>query len=94
VPTTTVRLPAELKERVARAAKRAGTSAHALILDAIAERVDEEEQRNDFRDTAERRYAEIVASGRAIPWSEMRTYLEQRLAGEQAARPAARKLAR
>ena len=94
MPTTTVRLPAELKERVARAAKRAGTSAHALILDAIAERVDEEEQRNDFRDTAERRYAEIVASGRAIPWSEMRTYLEQRLAGEQAARPAARKLAR
>lgn len=94
MPTTTVRLPAELKERVARAAKRAGTSAHALILAAIAERVDEEEQRNDFHDTAERRYAEIVASGRAIPWSEMRTYLEQRLAGKQAARPAARKLAR
>ncbi len=92
--TTTIRLPENLKDRVARAAERAGTTSHALILDAIAERVDEEEHRNDFRDTAERRYAEIVASGKTIPWSEMRTYLEDRLAGKKTARPAPRKLAR
>ena len=92
--TTTIRLPENLKDRVARAAERAGTTSHALILDAIAERVDEEERRNDFRDTAERRYAEIVASGKTIPWSEMRTYLEDRLAGKKTTRPAPRKLAR
>ena len=92
--TTTIRLPENLKERVARAAERAGTTSHALILDAIAERVDEEERRNDFRDTAERRYAEIVASGKTIPWNEMRIYLEDRLAGKKTTRPAPRKLAR
>lgn len=92
--TTTIRLPENLKDRVARAAERAGTTSHALILDAIAERVDEEERRNDFRDTAERRYAEIVASGKTIPWNEMRAYLEDRLAGKKTARPAPRKLAR
>ena len=43
---------------------------------------------------AERRYAALAASGKAIPWSEMRRYLEDRIAGRAAARPAARKLAR
>jgi len=92
--TTTIRLPSDLKERVARAAERAGKTSHALILDAIAERVADEERRNDFHDTAERRYAEIVASGETIPWSEMRTYLQDRLEGNTTTRPAPRRLAR
>lgn len=92
--TTTIRLPEELKDRIARAAERAGTSAHALILDAIAERVDAEERRNDFLDTAEQRYAGIVASGKTIPWEAMRTYLEKRVAGKKTRRPTPRKLAR
>jgi predicted transcriptional regulator len=94
MPTTTIRLPEDLKERIARAAERAGTSSHALILDAIAEWVDAEERRNDFLDTAEQRYAGIVATGKTIPWQEMRTYLENRVAGKKTARPAPRKLAR
>jgi len=94
MPTTTIRLPEDLKERIAQAAERAGTNSHAFILEAIAERVDEAERQNDFHDTAEGRYAEIVASGKTIPWSEMRTYLEERLAGKKTTRPEARKLAR
>lgn len=94
MPTTTIRLPENLKDRVAHAAERAGTTSHAFILDAIAERVDDEERRNDFYDTAERRYAEIVASGKTIPWSEMRRYLEDRVTDKETARPTARKLAR
>ncbi len=92
--TTTIRLPDDLKHRVAAAAKRAGTTAHSFILEAIAEKTDEEERRSDFHDVAEKRYADIAASGKAIPWSEMRTYLENRLAGKNPRRPAARKLAR
>jgi predicted transcriptional regulator len=92
--TTTIRLPDDLKDRVARAAERAGTTPHAFILAAIAEKAEVEERHNDFHDTAEQRYAEIVASGQTIPWSEMRTYLEERLAGKTPVRPAARKLAR
>lgn len=94
MPTTTVRLPDDLKDRIARAAELAGMTSHAFILDAIAERVDAEERRNAFHDTAERRYAEIVASGETIPWSEMRTYLEDQLAGKKSNRPAPRKLSR
>ena len=92
--TTTIRLPEHLKARVAAAAKRAGTTAHSFILEAIAEKTADEERRSDFNEVAERRYAEIVASGRTVPWSEMRAYLEKRLSGAKARRPTARKLAR
>jgi hypothetical protein len=54
----------------------------------------EEERRGEFNDVAEKRYAYIVASGKSILWREMRSYLEDRLAGNAARRPVARKLAR
>ncbi len=92
--TTTIRLPPDLKARVAAAAKRAGTSVHSFILEAIAEKADEQERRGDFHDVADKRYSRIAASGKTIRWSEMRTYLENRGAGKKARRPVARKLTR
>lgn len=92
--TTTIRLPQDLKERVARAARRAGTTAHGFILEAIAEKAEQEELRGEFSDTAERRYAEVVASGRTVSWNEMRRYLERRIAGNKTTRPKPRKLSR
>lgn len=92
--TTTIRLPKDLKERLARAAERAGTTPHGFILEAIAEKTDLEERRSDFLDTAEQRYADIVTSGKTVPWSEMRRYLERRLAGSRSPRPKPRPLAR
>jgi len=92
--TTTIRLPDDLKARVAALAERDGTTAHSFILEAIAEKADQEERRSDFHDLAEQRYAKIVESGKTIPWDQMRRYLEERLAGKKVSRPAARKLAR
>lgn len=94
MPTTTIRLPEDLKARVAAAAKRSGTTTHGFILEAIAEKTKQEELRADFDAVAEDRYARIVASGKTIPWQEMRGYLEDRLAGKKVKRPATRKLAR
>ncbi len=92
--TTAIRLPEDLKARVAAAAERAGTTSHDFILDAIAEKVDREEQHANFNWIAERRYAQIKASGQTIPWNEMRAYVEGRLAGQAVKRPVARKRAR
>ena len=92
--TTTIRLSDELKVRVADAAKRAGTTAHGFILEAIAEKTEQAERRADFDAVAEVRYADIVSSGKAIPWSEMRKYLETRGAGKEVKRPVAQKLMR
>ena len=92
--TTTIRLPEDLKARVATAAKRSGTTTHGFILEAIAEKTQQAELRSDFDAVAEQRYADIVASGKTIPWTEMRKYLEPRVAGKSAKPPVARKLAR
>lgn len=92
--TTTIRLPKELKDRVARAAERAGKTTHGFILDAITEKAELEELRAGFIESAEQRYAGIVSSGETIPWSEMRRYLQQRVNGRRAARPKPRHIAR
>ena len=92
--TTTIRLPEELKARVAAAAKRAGTTTHSFILEAIAKKTAQDELRADFDTVAEDRYARIVATGKTIPWMELRVYLEDRLVGKKVKRPVARKLAR
>lgn len=92
--TTTIRIPVALKARVAIAARRSGKTAHGFILEAILEKAAQEERVADFHDVADERYAGIVASGKTIPWSAMRKYLEQRLSGKSAKRPVARKLGR
>lgn len=94
MPTTTIRLSDELKAGVAAAAERAGVSPHNFIVEAMAGRTELEEQRRDLEEGAERRYANLVASGRSVPWNEMRRHLEARVAGGKARRPPARKLAR
>jgi len=91
--TTTIRIPEDLKARVAVAADRAGTTAHNFILEAIAEKADQAERRADFHEVADKRYASLVASGKTIPWEKMRSYLEKRIAERPGARPAAKKRA-
>ncbi len=90
--TTTIRLPDELKARVAAVAREAGTTAHGFMLEAIAEKTDAAERRADFHAEAERRYEEFLQTGMSIPWDEARRYLEDRLAGRPAQRPVPRKL--
>jgi len=92
--TTTIRLPPRLKERIARAAARAGTTAHGFILAAIAEKADLEERRAEFEVEAESRFARILATGETVPWREMRRYIERRVAGKKVRRPKARVLSR
>jgi predicted transcriptional regulator len=91
--TTTIRIPNELKEKVARVAERTGKTPHSFILEAISEKAELEERRANFIETAERRYDSIVASGMTIPWAQMRKYLERRTAGEAVVRPKPRRLA-
>ena len=89
--TTTIRLPDDLKARVARVAERNGTSSHNFIVEAIAEKADDEERRQAFIALALAREKEIGESGRTIPWSAMKIYLEARAAGARPAKPRARK---
>lgn len=92
--TTTIRLPEELRARVQLAAKRAGTTTHGFIIEAIAEKTEQETLRQSFEAEANQRYARILATGKTISWNDMRDYLKASAGGGKAVRPVARKLAR
>lgn len=88
--TTTIRLPEELKNRIASAAERAGKTTHSFILEAITEKAEHEERRAAFDAEADARMSTIIESGKTVAWSDVRAYLQQRAQGEAPARPAAK----
>lgn len=85
--TTTVRVPDALKARIARAAEHAGTTPHALMLEALEQRVELEEARAVMLSDADRRHEEWTRTGRGYDWHEMRAYLQARAGGRRAKRP-------
>ncbi len=88
--TTTLRLPDELRARIVKLAEKSGKTAHGVMLDAIAQKVEEEELRASFHGEADTRFAEMIESGVGIPWHDMRAYLMTRASGEAAQAPRAR----
>ena len=92
--TTTIRIEDDLKARIAAAAQRAGKTAHAFILDAISQTVEQVELDNAFNTLADQRWANIQATGKTVPWEDAKAYLDARANGQPARKPAARKLAK
>jgi predicted transcriptional regulator len=88
--TTTIRIEDELKARVAAAAERAGKTAHAFIVEAIAQTVEQAELDDEFHQVADARWAKVLATGKTVPWDEARAYLAARASGERTRKPAAR----
>jgi len=92
--TTTIRIDAELKARVAAAAQRSGKTSHAFIIDAISRTVEQAERADEFHRMAAERWDATVRSGASISWDEMRSYLVSRARGDNPPKPKPRKLAR
>jgi predicted transcriptional regulator len=92
--TTTIRLEDELKSRVAAAAERAGKTAHAFILDTIAERVEQDEADDVFDRLADERWAEILETGETVSWDDAKNWLQARARGENPPIPVAKKRSR
>ncbi|MFT4243772.1 MAG: DUF1778 domain-containing protein [Acidovorax sp.] len=86
--TTTIRLEDDLKARINAAAAQAGKTAHAFILDALAQTVEQVEQDNAFHALADERWARIRATGKTVDWDKAKTYLTARANGERPRKPA------
>ena len=88
--TTTIRLDDIMKERIAAAADLAGKSAHAFILDAISQTLEQVELDNEFHEIADERWNGILASGKTIAWEDAKAYLAAKSRGESPHKPLAR----
>ena len=90
--TTTIRLEDALKARVAAAAEREGKTAHAFILDAIAQTVEQAELDEAFQRVAQGRWKKVLDTGKTVAWDDAKAYLKARALGGSARKPTARKL--
>lgn len=88
--TTTIRLDDTMKQRIAAAADHAGKSAHAFILDAIAQTVEQVELDSEFNKVADERWKGILASGKTVSWDDAKAYLAAKSRGESPSRPLTR----
>jgi predicted transcriptional regulator len=92
--TTTIRLEDAMKARIATAAGLAGKTAHAFILEAISQTVEQVELDREFYGLAEQRWAKIKASGKTVSWDATRAYLVAKSRGDSPQKPKARKITR
>lgn len=89
--TTTIRLEDDLKRRVAAAADRSGQTAHAFMLDAIAQTVEQAETDERFQRLALARLGKALKTGKTVSWADAKSYLDKRMQGLPARKPTARK---
>jgi predicted transcriptional regulator len=85
--TTTLKLPPELRARVARLAKASGRSAHGLMLQAIEREVDREERVQAFVQEALEADRSIEAGGEVYAAEDVHAWIERLANGKRAPRP-------
>ena len=93
MPTVSVKLADVIKARIDDAASNRGITAHAFMVEAIEQSVQQDERHRSFVEDAMKARAAMVRSGKVYDGDEVAAYLRARLAGKPAVRPAARKLA-
>ena len=90
--TTTLKLPDDLKERIAAAAADAGKTPHAFMVEALAAQTTLAERRRVFVDAALTAEQEVAEYGLVYDADAVFSYLQDMLRGKRAKRPKAVKL--
>lgn len=85
--TTTLKLPEELKARIATAAQASGKAPHAFMIEALETQARLAEMRQSFMDDAIASAAEVDASGALYAMEDVQAYILARTSGKTAQRP-------
>ena len=85
--TTSLKLPDELKDKVADLAMGVAKTPHAYMVEAIAERVARDEKRRDFLEAARKSAKEVERTGVVYAHEDVWRYLRARIAGKRATKP-------
>jgi hypothetical protein len=88
-----IRVTEELRKRLAKLAAARDTTIHALLVEAVREKVDAEEARAAFHAEGRRRLARMKKTRSGIPATEVFEYLESRAQGASLPRPKLRRMA-
>ena len=85
--TTTLKLPPELRTRVAALAKKTGRSAHSIMLEAIERHADREERLREFVKEALAADRAIDRGGEAYRAEDVHAWIERLASGQKVSRP-------
>lgn len=85
--TTTLKLPEELKARIASAAKASGRTSHAFMIEALEAQSRLAEMRQSFINDAIASAAEVDAGGALYAMEDVQAYILARTSGKTAKRP-------
>jgi predicted transcriptional regulator len=85
--TTSLKLPEDLKDRIASQAQGVAQTPHAYMVEAIAEKVVRDEKRQEFIDSARASAAHFKRTGIAYALEDVERYILKRAAGKKVARP-------
>ena len=87
MPTTSLKLPDALKEKVSKLAPRAAQTPHAYMIEAIAEKVVRDERRREFLGAADESEAHFKRTGIAYTYEAAARYIRAIATGKPARRP-------
>lgn len=88
--TTSLKLPDTLKLRTVAAARRAGKTPHAFMVEAIEQAASAAELRAQFSSDAARARKTTIKTGRGYTAEDVHAYLRDRIVGKKAPRPKAK----
>jgi len=88
MPTaTTLKLPDPLKARINSAAKAAGKTPHAFMIEALTEQTERDERKRDFLNAALAAEKETAKTGITYDADEVHAYLRAKISGKSTQRP-------
>ena len=85
--TTSLKLPDELKDKIATLAEGVAQTPHAYMVDAIAEKVARDEKRRKFVDDADRSLKEFKRTGIAYTHADVEKYILDKASGRIPRKP-------
>ncbi len=90
MPTTSLKLPDDLKNRAAAAAEARGVSVHAFMVEAVRRATTAAELRARLVKDALAARAEMRKTGKGYDFAEVHAYLRARIQGKRVRRPKAK----
>lgn len=87
MPTLSVKLPEETKQRIQSVAQSQGTTVHAVMVNAIESALSKAEHQNSLVAAALRAREQVVATGLVLDGRTFGDYLKAKTRGDQVQRP-------
>ena len=87
--TTSLKLPADIKQRIADVALLEGKTSHAFMVEALEHAADQAQERHAFEQRASAALAQVRKTGKVLAHEDVKRYITELVQGKKPKRPIA-----